>query len=149
MGFNIKNNWGPNIEVNEGGKVTLVQGKNSMWHTVDAEEAEIVEEEPPQGDDAAMEDPVPECLRTQEAEALLMKAVQAGLLDEDLQPRVSSTEAAMLATYLAERLGIGHVWKVFGTFWHRNKDSMRQKYNEALNQRKSLDFQTKLKQVLR
>ncbi len=45
MGFNIKNNWGPNIEVNEGGKVTLVQGKNGMWHTVDAEEAEIVEEE--------------------------------------------------------------------------------------------------------
>ena len=45
MGFNIKNNWGPNIEVNEGGKVTLVQGRDGMWHTVDAEEAEIVEAE--------------------------------------------------------------------------------------------------------
>ena len=47
MGFNIKNNYGPNIEVNAGGKVTLVQDKNGMWHTVDAEEAdyeEIVEE---------------------------------------------------------------------------------------------------------
>jgi hypothetical protein len=28
MGFNIKNNYGPNIEVNDGGKVTLIQGKN-------------------------------------------------------------------------------------------------------------------------
>ena len=47
MGFNIKNNYGPNIEVNAGGKVTLVQDKKGMWHTVDAEEAdyeEIVEE---------------------------------------------------------------------------------------------------------
>ena len=44
MGFNIKNNYGPNIEVNAGGKVTLVQDKSGLWHTVDAEEAEVVEE---------------------------------------------------------------------------------------------------------
>ena len=44
MGFNIKNNYGPNIEVNEGGKVTLMQGQNGMWHTESAEEAEYAEE---------------------------------------------------------------------------------------------------------
>ena len=33
MGFNIKNNYGPNIEVNDGGKVTLIQGKNGLWNT--------------------------------------------------------------------------------------------------------------------
>jgi hypothetical protein len=47
MGFNIKNNYGPNIEVNDGGKLTLVQGQNGLWHTVEAEEieeAEIVED---------------------------------------------------------------------------------------------------------
>lgn len=44
MGFNIKNNYGPNIEVNEGGIVNLHQGNDGLWHTVDAEEAEIVEE---------------------------------------------------------------------------------------------------------
>lgn len=43
MGFNIKNNYGPNIEVNAGGKVTLVQDKKGMWHTADAEEAEYEE----------------------------------------------------------------------------------------------------------
>ena len=43
MGFNIKNNYGPNIEVNAGGKVTLVQDKNGLWHTVDAEEVEYEE----------------------------------------------------------------------------------------------------------
>ena len=44
MGFTIKNNYGPNIEVNAGGKVTLTQDRSGLWHTVDAEEAEVVEE---------------------------------------------------------------------------------------------------------
>ena len=43
MGFNIKNNYGPNIEVNDGGKVTVVQGKNGLWNTADAEETEYEE----------------------------------------------------------------------------------------------------------
>ena len=43
MGFNIKNNYGPNIEVKEGGKLTLVQGKDGLWHTADVEEAEYEE----------------------------------------------------------------------------------------------------------
>lgn len=43
MGFNIKNNYGPNIEVNEGGKVVVMQGKDGMWHTADADEAEFAE----------------------------------------------------------------------------------------------------------
>ena len=47
MGFNIKNNYGPNIEVKDGGRLTLVQGKDGLWHTADVEEAdyeEVVEE---------------------------------------------------------------------------------------------------------
>ncbi|MBR0432122.1 MAG: hypothetical protein IJK15_00290 [Bacteroidaceae bacterium] len=43
MGFNIKNNYGPNIEVNEGGVVNLHQTGRARWE-VDAEEAEVVEE---------------------------------------------------------------------------------------------------------
>lgn len=42
MGFNIKNNYGPNIEVNEGGVVNLHQTGRARWE-VDAEEAEYVE----------------------------------------------------------------------------------------------------------
>ena len=47
MGFNIKNNYGLNIEVKDGGRLTLVQGKDGLWHTADVEEAdyeEVVEE---------------------------------------------------------------------------------------------------------
>ena len=48
MGFNIKNNYGPNIEVKDGGRLTLTQGKNGLWHTVDAEEVEYEEVTAPQ-----------------------------------------------------------------------------------------------------
>lgn len=44
MGFNIKNNYGPNIEVNDGGKVVVVQGNDGLWHSAEVEEAEIMEE---------------------------------------------------------------------------------------------------------
>ena len=39
MGFNIKNNYGPNIEVKEGGVVNLHQSMNGKWHTAEGEEA--------------------------------------------------------------------------------------------------------------
>ena len=50
MGFNIKNNYGPNIEVKDGGRLTLVQGKDGLWHTADVEDAEYEEIEEPQQD---------------------------------------------------------------------------------------------------
>ena len=87
---------------------------------------------------------VPEVL----AESELWKKVQdAGLVDEGGQPAISRTEAAILANEIAERLGIAHKWKLFETLWHRN--NMRSDYNTALEQRKSLLFQEKLKKILR
>ena len=82
------------------------------------------------------------------AESELWEKVQeAGLVDEDGQPTISRTEAAILANELSERLGIAHKWKLFETLWHRN--NMRSDYNTALEQRKSLQFQEKLKKTLR
>lgn len=43
MGFNIKNNYGPNIDNHDGGVVNLRMGRDGRW-TVDAEEAEIIED---------------------------------------------------------------------------------------------------------
>ena len=134
MGFHIKNNYGPNIEVNAGGKLTLVQDKNGLWHTV--EEAEIQEAE---------YEELPEVLATDEAMALWRKAQQAGYVDEHYQPLISRTQAALLADAMAERLGIKEKWKVFGDLWKRN--NMRGDYTRAMNQRQSLSFQDKLKRL--
>ena len=89
---------------------------------------------------------VPACLKTEEAEELMEELSRAGLLSEDWQPRVSRPEAALMANMLSEKLGIAHKWKVFEQFWSRN--NMRSDYNTALEQRKSLEFQEKLKKVL-
>lgn len=80
------------------------------------------------------------------AESDLWKKVQeAGLVDAEGQPTVSRTEAALMANELAERLDIAHKWKLFEALWHRK--NMRGDYNTALEQRKSLLFQEKLKKL--
>ena len=59
----------------------------------------------------------------------------------------SAMSAALLAYMLAEKLGIGNKWKLFEKLWNRR--NMRNDYNTALEQRKSLKFQEKLKNILR
>lgn len=92
---------------------------------------------------------IPECLKTEEAIALMKKAVRAGWLDELWQPKLSLSQTALLAYELAERLNLRTKWKVFGQLWNRNSESLRTKYNEAMNQRQSLEFQDKLKARLK
>lgn len=86
---------------------------------------------------------VPEVLADSEQ---WQKVMQAGLVDADGQPTVSRTEAAMIADMLADRLGIANKWKFFEQLWHRN--NMRGDYNTALDQRKTLKFQERLKIIL-
>jgi hypothetical protein len=86
---------------------------------------------------------IPEVL---EKSALWEQLRDAGLVDESGQPTVSRPEAAMMADMLAERLNIAGKWKLFEQLWHRN--NMRNDYNKALDQKKSLVFQEKLKKIL-
>lgn len=81
-----------------------------------------------------------------EKSELWQKLKDAGLVDENGQPTVSRPEAALMADMLAERLGITNKWKQFGQLWHRN--NMRNDYNTALNQRKSLEFQERMRNIL-
>ena len=86
---------------------------------------------------------IPEVL----AESELWESVkEAGLVNDQGLPAVSRPEAALLADMLAQRLGIANKWKMFEQMWHRN--NMRCDYNTALNQKKSLEFQEKLKKIL-
>ena len=74
------------------------------------------------------------------------KLTEAGLLTENGLPTVSRPEAALMADMLASKLDIAHKWKLFEQLWHRN--NMRADYNTALEQKKSLLFQEKLKKIL-
>lgn len=87
---------------------------------------------------------LPEVLASSE---LWERVKDEGLVDENNMPTISRPEAALLADMLAEKLGIGNKWKLFEKLWNRN--NMRNDYNTALEQRKSLKFQEKLKNLLR
>ena len=77
---------------------------------------------------------------------LWQRLKDARLVDEHGQPLVSRPEAALMAYMLAERLHIDQKWRFFEQLWHRK--NMRNDYNTALEQRKSLDFQDRLKEIL-
>ena len=104
-------------------------------HTA-AEEADVTSE-------------LPEVLCTPQAEALLAKLCDAGVLDAHWQPvGLTNTERGLLAKILSDELGIDTPWKVFGDCWQVNSGTLRTAYNQALNQRKSLNFQDRLKAVM-
>lgn len=88
---------------------------------------------------------LPEVLATPEAMLLWKKVQQAGYVDEHYQPLISRTQAALLADAMAEKLGIREKWKVFEQLW--NRKNIRSDYNDALSQRKALDFQDELKKI--
>jgi hypothetical protein len=89
---------------------------------------------------------LPDVLATDEAMALWRKAQRAGYVDENYQPLLSRTQAALLADAMAERLGIKEKWKVFEGLW--NRKNMYRDYYQALGQQKTLLFHDKLKKVL-
>ena len=84
---------------------------------------------------------------TEEAMALWRKAQEAGYVDEHYQPKISRTQAALLANAMAERLGIREKWKTFETLW--NRKNMYRDYYKALNLQQSLAFQDKIKTLFR
>ena len=91
----------------------------------------------------------PERLRSEGAEELMEQMVDEGLLTEEWQPAgLSGTERALVARAVCERLGINEVWQVFGSLWNEKPETLRGYFNKALEQRKSLEFQERLKKLL-
>lgn len=102
-----------------------------------------------EGEDRVMaDDELPEQLKGEQAEALMERLVDAELLDDGWQPvGLSGAEKALVARAVGERLGIHEVWQVFGRLWNVKPESLRAFFNRALEQRKSLGFQDRLKKL--
>lgn len=71
MGFNIKNNYGPNIDVHDGGVVNLHQNKDGKWGTGDEQDVEeaVVVEELSDGADTRSSEKQPKVLKAAAAPA--------------------------------------------------------------------------------
>ena len=88
---------------------------------------------------------LPAPLATPEAMVLWQKAIAAGWVDERYQPKLSLTKSAVLASEMANRLGINDKWKYFEILWKRK--NMRSDYNTALSQKQILKFQDEIRTV--
>lgn len=92
---------------------------------------------------------VPERLKTEEAEELMEDLVDAGMLTEDWQPNgLSGPERALVAKAVCDRLEVNEVWQLFGQLWGEKPETLRAYYNKAMEQKKSLKFQDRLKNIL-
>ena len=92
---------------------------------------------------------IPDILQTEDAKSVLGNFIYNRLLTEELQPiDLSGTEQALLAKYICDRLKIIEVWQVFGNLWNIKPETLRTYFNRALEQRKSLKFQEKIKEMI-
>lgn len=89
---------------------------------------------------------VPDELMTEEALELKEKLMDGGFIDDNWQPhKLSCTECALLAQCISEKLAISDTWQFFSRLWDKKPESLRAYKSRAFEQRKSLDFQDKLK----
>jgi len=139
---------------NQGSKIEIVYVAPGAQH-VETQNINLTHGPSPKGEGKPLPSPpqkgreyrLPEVLATNEAMVLWKKAQAAGYVDANYQPLISRTQSALLADAMAERLGIREKWKVFETLW--NRKNMYRDYYEALNQKKSLEFQDELKMLFR
>ena len=93
--------------------------------------------------------PLPEVLLTDEARALHAKLMDVGMVDEAWRPvGLSNAEKGILVFQLAVRLDIQNLWQVFASLWGTTPGTLRSAYNKANEQRKTLLFIGKLKNIL-
>ena len=94
---------------------------------------------------------VPATLQTPEARALMRKLTDAGILDGRWQPvGLSLAERGILTRYLSVRLDIKNQWRDFAELaelWDMNPETLRRAAAKALDQRKTLLFQDRLKSI--
>ena len=88
---------------------------------------------------------VPDVLRTPEAEALLKKLCDAGMLERNWQPvGISNAEKGTLIEYISEKLDIRAKWKFFGRLWAIDSETLRTSKSRGLEQDKTWKFRERL-----
>ena len=91
---------------------------------------------------------LPEILCTHQAQSLLVKLRNAGMVDEQWNPTgLSTAEKGTLAEYLSDKLGIHSHWKFFGLLWNINSETLRTSKRRGLDQEKTWNFRSKLEDL--
>lgn len=93
---------------------------------------------------------VHEALDTPEAHLLMQKLAEGGLLNARWQPvNLSNAEKGILAQYISGELNIRNPWQNFASLWCMKPETLRRAAAKAMEQKKSLLFQDRLKGLLK
>ena len=88
---------------------------------------------------------LPEALLTDKARALHTRLREAGMVDEGWMPvGLSNAEKGTLAEYLTERLNITAKWKLWGSLWGMNPETLRTAKARGLEQERTWAFRSRL-----
>ncbi len=127
------------MTVNVSGK-TDIAALMKAFFAKDATDAEEVST-----DDATESVVLPDVLSTPESEALFVKLHAAGIVDMKWQPvDLSNAEKGTLAEFIAEKLNIRNKWKLFGTLWNTDSETLRTSKVRGLDQDKTWKFRDRL-----
>lgn len=86
---------------------------------------------------------LPPALATERAMACWRRLQEKGYVDENYQPLKPRTTMAVIAFEFASRLKLDNIWANFEILWQRRY--IRQDYDTALEQRKTLKLQDEIK----
>ena len=127
------------MTINVSGK-TDIAALMKAFMAEDAEEAEEVSI-----DDATESIVLPDVLSTPDAEALFVRLHAAGIVDAEWQPvNLSNAEKGTLIEFIAEKLNIRNKWKLFGTLWNTDSETLRTSKARGLDQDKTWKFREQL-----
>lgn len=88
---------------------------------------------------------LPDELCTPNAHNLHSKLCQAGIVDMKWQPvGLSIAEKGTLIEFIAEKLNIRNKWKLFGTLWNTDSETLRTSKVRGLDQDKTWKFRDRL-----
>ena len=92
---------------------------------------------------------IPKELQSPEAKKIIAKLQKKGYLDADLQPvGLSGAKKGVLAWELCDFLGIKHCWKIMGTLWKCNGETIRKARDKGIMRPEIIDFTKIIKALL-
>lgn len=105
---------------------------------------------PEQMENDSEEHEVPSELQTNRAHGILDRAVEAGLLGEDWQPKegIKKWQLALLADGISAELEMKSKWKLFGRLWGMPSESLRSEATRYKNPDEEKKFRKNLQKII-
>ena len=90
---------------------------------------------------------IPQSLSSEDVTGFFEKLKWDGILDENLQPKVSNRKASILADYVGTRFNVRAKWKDFAELWGMDKEVLRSTFNNITDSEEDKAFCKRLNRL--